>query len=157
MVDVAFGLFVAALDATHPCDHFLECVKLIGCLAGMRIAGGSFARDDVGNIDIMRGSELHGIFATGNLVIVKAKFSSHAQKCLVGQIGNGAMIGVVVYRPLGEYHIRLLGLDQAMELFVVGLVNNGPGVNLSRERRTCFEDFAGFRGFSHTGGAGINR
>lgn len=43
MMDVALGLFMPALDPAHPRHEFLERIKLIGSLAGVRITGQTFA------------------------------------------------------------------------------------------------------------------
>jgi hypothetical protein len=46
---------------------------------------------------------------------------------------------------MSEDDVRLLGFQDLAELVVVGKVNDGPAIDLSRVQRTCLEDPAGFR------------
>src|SRR5580658_11083080 len=69
VVNIALRLWVPALYAAHPRDHFLQSVKFIGSLACMRVAGQALARFGAGNIHVMRRRELHRVLTVGNLVI----------------------------------------------------------------------------------------
>ena len=121
----------------------------------MGVAGGALASGDGRDINVMSGGELDGVFPSGDFVVIECKAPAHAQPCFINEHGNGAMIGVVVERPMGEDDVGVFGFEEAMELSVMRLINDGFGIDLTGEGGTSFEDFAGFGGFSDANRSGI--
>ena len=97
----------------------------------------------------MRRRELNRILAARDLVIVKREFLAQLEPGIVGKVRDGAMVGVVVDRPVGEENVGLLGLDDLAERLVVPGINDRPAVLLASLERSGLENLAGVSGLGH--------
>jgi len=66
---------------------------------------------------------------------------------LEGEIGDGAVVWVVVNGPVGEDRVGIFGFENFLEGLVVVVVDNGVSVFLIGVERAGFEDLAGAFGF----------
>ena len=139
VADVALGLTMTAFDAAQPGDSLLERVITIGALAGVRVAGAAFSRLGRGDVHVVRRGELDRVFAVGDLVVVEGEPLSQPEPGVIDQHRDGAVVGVVVDRPVGENHVGLLGLDDFAECLVMGGVDDGLAVELARVPGSAFK------------------
>jgi hypothetical protein len=65
------------------------------------------------------------------------------------------VIAMLVNGPLRENDVWLLGVEQALEVLVMGAVNNGVAIDLSRENRTGFQNLAGLLRFGGPDGSAL--
>ena len=105
----------------------------------------------------MRRRELHGVLAVGDLVVVEGEALAHPQPGVVDQHRDGAVVGVVVDRPVGEDDVGLLGLEDLAERLVMGRVDDRLAVDLPGEERPGLEDLAGLLGLGDRGSRGLRR
>ncbi len=71
------------------------------------------------------------------------------------ELGEGAMVAVVVNGPVGEDDVGILGSEELGELRVVSVVDDGLAVDLIGEDCSGVEDLAGFLGFFGADGGAI--
>jgi hypothetical protein len=79
---------------------------------------------------VRRRGELGCIFAIGNFVIVQGEPALQLFPGFKGQVRNGAMIGMIIDKPMGKNRIWILRFKKALECLVMWVVDNGVAVDL---------------------------
>ena len=140
-----FGLGMAALKAAEAGNFGLGGVPLVGLLGSVGVAGGAAAGFNLRNVDVFGGIEHHGV--VGDFVEVESGGLAAAQPGVEDQVGEGAVVAVLIQGPLGKDDIGVLGVEEAAKFIVVGVVDDGTAVVLVGENGARFQDFAGFLSF----------
>ena len=148
MEDEGFGLFRGGLEAAEGGYCVLERVVEIGSLAGVRVAGGFLCIGYLGDVDIVcRRGELDGVFPVGDFEVVKSEAVLELLPGFEGEVGDGAVVGMVVDGPVGDDGVGSFGFDNFLEGLVVVVVDDGVSVLLVGVEWAGFEDLAGAFGF----------
>src|SRR5690349_13733682 len=134
-MDESLGDPATSLDPTHASDLVLQGVEPLGGLARMGKTRLPLARLDRGDVDILGWLKLDGILAAGDLIIIKREGFIHLSPRAIDQERDGAMIGVVVDRPVREDDVGTLRLDDRSKRLVVLAIDHGASVDLAGEER----------------------
>ena len=150
-----FGLRVAALRAAETSDFDLARIPFLRLLGGVSKAGGVAEGFNFGggDVDVVGGGEHHGV--VGNFVVVEGGFFVGGEPCVEDELGECAVVAMVVDGPVGEEDVGTLGGEKLSELLVMGVVDDGLAVDLFGEHRRGVEDLAGFLRFGGADGGAI--
>ncbi len=155
MAKEGFGLWMGALGATEAGDFDLARIPFFGLLGGVGEAGSVAEGFDFrrGDIDEIGGGKHHGV--VGDFVVVERGFFVGAEPGVENELGEGAVVTMVIDGPVGEEDVGVLGCEDFEEFFVVGVVDNGAAVDLRGEDWAGMENLAGFLRFGGADGGAI--
>ena len=74
---------------------------------------------------------------------MESQAALHPVPAFVGEVGDGAMIDMVIDEPFIEYRFRILGGQHLLECFIMRIVDNGMAVRLAGPHRACLQDLPG--------------
>ena len=150
-----FGLRVAALRAAETGDFDLARIPFLRLLGGVGKAGGVAEGFDFGggDVDVVGGGEHHGVVS--DFVVVEGGFFVGGEPGVEGELGEGAVVSMVVDGPVGEEDVGILGGEKLSEVLVMGFVDDGLAVDLFGVNGRGVEDLAGFLRFGGADGGAI--
>ena len=121
----------------------------------MSKAGGVTQGFDFGGGDVneIGGGEHHSVI--GHFVVVEGGFFVRSEPSIENELGEGAMVAVVVDGPVGEDDVGVLGGEELGERLVVAVVDDGLAVDLIGEDGAGVEDLADLLGFGGADGGAI--
>jgi len=96
---------------------------------------------------VCRRGELDGVFPVGDFEVVKSEAVLELLPGFEGEVGDGAVVGMVVDGPVGEDGVGTFNFEDLLEGLVVIVVDDGVSVLLVGVGGTGFEDLAGAFGF----------
>jgi hypothetical protein len=84
------------------------------------VTGGFLDIRHAAYIDVMRRcGKLNGVVTVGNFVVVQCEPALQILPAFVGQVGDGAVIGMIIDGPVSEYGVRALGFQNFLKCFVM--------------------------------------
>src|SRR4029077_15297516 len=115
----------------------------VGSLTGVGITGSFFSIGSCGDVHVMSGrGKLCRIFAVRDFVIVQRESMLQLLPRFEGEVGNPAMVGMVIDEPVSEDGIGTFLLEDALKLLVVLAVNDRMTIDLIGVRRAGFQNLA---------------
>src|ERR1700730_12477245 len=102
-------------------------------LAYMAIYRFSFLLLLAGDLNIIGGSENHGLLTGAYFKKVKSEFLLCPDPCLNRKQAGYLVVLVGIYRPVGENDVRLFFLDEPTPVFHPFVIDHGISVHLTRE------------------------
>src|SRR5579859_4937984 len=152
--NVGLGFLGAILEAAEGRDRILQGIVEVWSLAGMGVAGGFLRVGYAGDVDIVSGrGELRGVFSIGNFVVVKGEAMLQLLPGFEGEVGDAAMVGMIVDEPVGEDGVGVFFLDDLLKRFVVRVVDDGMAVELVGVGGPSFQNLASLFGFGDAHGS----
>jgi len=121
----------------------------------MGVTGRFLGVDHRSDVDVVsRRGELHGVFAVGDFVVIESESALELLPCLESEIGDGAVVGVVIDGPMGEDGISVFSFEDFLEGLIVIVVDYSVSVGLVGVGGAGFEDLARLLGFGDADGGG---
>lgn len=151
MTGESLGQSVTGFEAAKTCDLGLESVVAIGRLRGVGVAGGALYGFDGCDVHVRIGPEHLCVFSVGDFVEIERETAAEFVPGVVSEIRDGAVIGVIIDRPVGENGVRFFGGEQFAKFVVVRAIDDCVCIALGGERGARMQDFAGFARFGDTG------
>src|SRR5215469_4493958 len=111
LVEKCFSLLVTTFYSSEIGNLVLYFVVAIRRSMGMRIAGRTFLRFSLRNIDVVGGGELQSIPAVRHFVVVQAEFLFGIHPGAISEHRRCAMIDMIVNGPLRKNGVWILGVE----------------------------------------------